>query len=139
MVKFGPIELIHFRDARNLSEKNHRDLEKSRPIKKVLSLDEDELETLEALKGKTLFSSVLVIYQKLLLKQALYEGINHGKYLAEIDFVVPLDEEVMAWVRSYGYAISRKNNIVWQTGADGWQYESLNSPPPSNTEFTLLW
>ena len=139
MLAIMNVELIQFQEARFMSETNHRYLEKGKKIKKLLSLSEDEQDTLNALEGKELISKSLVLYQKLLIKKALYEGVNNGKFLYEINFGVPLEEEVKQWSRSFGYALSAKPNTIWVTGRDGWQYESIDSPPPSKTEFTLLW
>ncbi len=139
MFMIGTIELIQFREARNMSERNHWDLEKGKKIKKTLSLTLDEEDTLKALEGKTLITNALILYQKIVIKKALYEGVNHGLYQSKIDFVVPLEEEVKQWARSFGYALSAKPNTKWIEGANGWQYEAIDSPPPSKTEFTLLW
>lgn len=140
MLRIGAVELIQFREARNMSERNHWDIEKGKSIKQKLALSESEEETLQVLKGrKELESAALVLCQKLIIKQALYEGVNKGEYLSKIDFIVPLKDEVKQWARSFGYALSAKPNTVWITGANGWQYEAIDSPPPSKTEFTLLW
>lgn len=139
MLSIMNVELIQFQQARFMSEDNHRYLEKGKKIKKHLSLSEDEEDTLKALEGKDLTARSLILYQKLLIKKALYEGVNNGRFLYEIDFGVPLEEEVKQWSRTFGYALSAKSNTIWVTGRDGWQYESIDSPPHSKTEFTLLW
>ena len=134
------VNMVEFWPARFASEKNHETLEKGKKVKKPLTMEEHEVCILAELNGKAkLTHDELVLKQKLIIKEAIYKGVNSGVFLYEIDFVVPLEEEAIKWTRSFGYAIGPKPNTVWITGRDGWQYADPNSPPPSKTVFTVLW
>lgn len=135
------VSMIEFWPARFASEKNQETLRKGKRVEKLLSLDEDEAYTLAKLNSKaTLTHDELVLKQKLTIKYNVYACINGGKFLCEIDFVVPLEiEDVYPWLRNFGYALGPKLNTVWITRPDGWQYEDPNSPPPSKTVFNVLW
>ena len=134
------VNMVEFWTARRTTERNHEALEKGKKVKNPLALESNEVSTLAELNKKmTLTTEELIIKQKLTIKEAIYNGVNCGVYLREIDFVVPLEGQVKTWTRSFGYALSPKPNTIWIDRRDGWQYEDPNSPPPSNTVFSVLW
>ena len=135
------VEMIPFSEVRIITEMNHNALSSGKAIHKKLTLSPNEEAKLEELSHCcNITHAATVLYQKLLIKKSIYTNVTAGNFMSEeIDFVKPLEEEVRSWVWEHGYALSPKSNTIWITQPNGWQYEATDSPPPSKTQFTILW
>ena len=139
------INLVNFTVARYYSEKNRY----SRKVdsKYVLSLSDEEQFLLTELQSKNINSLSIterVIYQKLFIKQKLYEAINNGKSLLEVELPYPLlYDSIYPWIKAEGYAIRiipTEYPYYYLDEFNHWQFNPEKIDPPDIAcNYRILW
>ena len=117
------IKIIPYNTARcylDMSPKKHQ--------KCWLSLTSEEVRLLKSKDTPT------VLVQKLMLKKAYYDGLNHGKSIIPVHFETPLLSEVKTWWANLHGAYLATTKVGEYTT---WMDELMNPRPNSQFDFEL--
>lgn len=138
------VALISFSLARNYSERN-RYAKKIR-TKNILSLSEEECSLLSDFNSRepnSLDSVEKELYQKLYVKQYLYNAINSGNYVLDIKLLYPILNTTYIWIKKQGYAIHIKPidfsyYLIDENGRCRFHKGKIESPDRA-CNYTILW